>query len=126
MTNFYEILISEARKEICDVNLKRSDERSFFEEVEKKLSGRINFKNLDREASLQKSETKKLLKIHKSRTNSEVFACPSCSFTSDTSTRTAQHIMKNHEKEFPYRESSIFFNRIFHKISSLFNRFSKF
>ena len=109
MTKFYKILTSEARREVSEINSKSSAKEYFVRVIEKNLKGENNFESgSTRAISFKNSEPNQLSKKCKNLSNSQVFQCPSCSFTNDWSGRVAQHYMRNHEKKFPYRKRSIF------------------
>ena len=104
MANYYDILSGEAVKEISEINPKVSAKENFLEKVERnlnKVSDIENFKTETRNFRLKKGTE---IQVDESP---QMFPCPSCSFKSTRIIRVAQHMMKTHEKQFPYSKGSI-------------------
>ena len=97
MTNFHEILSSEVLKEISEIRSNVSANELFLEKLER---------NLTRETGPEKSRPVNFPTINQGKSR-RTFSCPSCNFLSDEIRRVAQHIMRHHEKKFPYSKGSI-------------------
>ena len=81
-----------------------ASEENFLEKVERNLTKGSDKENVNKETRNSRLKKGREMQLYE---RPQMFPCPSCSFKATRIRRVAQHMMKTHEKQFPYSKGSI-------------------